>query len=113
MAFMREGSTSESCNTRCCPRCLAAKRQRISTGRQVDGGQRMNPLEIGTERWVLKRLDWPTSYSLPAHEHEGAQIFAMHRGLISVDTSEQRWWMPRGRVGWIPPWHVHSARTFG
>jgi AraC-like DNA-binding protein len=62
--------------------------------------------------WTLEQMIRRESYALPDHSHSEGQIFCVRRGLLAVQTANGHWVMPRECVGWIPPGHIHNARTF-
>jgi AraC-like DNA-binding protein len=49
----------------------------------------------------------------PSHTHPEGQLVAVHSGVVLMETPAGRWAQAPGCVGWIPPHHPHSARSFG
>ncbi|RDU98577.1 AraC family transcriptional regulator [Trinickia dinghuensis] len=47
------------------------------------------------------------------HRHEAGQLLGMFSGLLTVRTDRGAWVLPTTRAVWIPPSHVHSARSHG
>ena len=48
-----------------------------------------------------------------SHAHPEGQLVAVHSGVVLMETPAGRWAQAPGCVGWIPPHHPHSARSFG
>lgn len=49
----------------------------------------------------------------PWHCHAEGQIFVIGQGVMTVTTEDGRWFMPKGRMGWFPPFCHHAARMQG
>ncbi len=47
------------------------------------------------------------------HHHPSGQLLGLFSGLLSVRTVAGAWVLPTTRAVWIPPSHVHSARSHG
>lgn len=47
------------------------------------------------------------------HHHPSGQLLGLYSGLLSVRTQRGAWVLPTTRAVWIPPSHVHSARSHG
>jgi AraC-like DNA-binding protein len=47
------------------------------------------------------------------HAHAQGQLFALHTGLLVMETPAGRWAQLPGRIGWMPPREAHGARSFG
>nr|WP_322029594.1 helix-turn-helix transcriptional regulator [Paraburkholderia sp. J76] len=47
------------------------------------------------------------------HQHPSGQLLGLCSGLLSVRTTQGAWVLPTTRAVWIPPSHVHAARSHG
>lgn len=47
------------------------------------------------------------------HQHSRGELFGSVRGLLSVGLKSGVWMVPATNAVWIPPGHVHSARSHG
>lgn len=45
------------------------------------------------------------------HCHNEGQIWAIFEGIVTTELNGRHWTLPQGRICWIPPGVVHSART--
>lgn len=48
-----------------------------------------------------------------AHQHARGQLFGSMRGLLSVGVEDGVWIVPAIHAVWLPPHHIHSARSHG
>lgn len=54
-----------------------------------------------------------TEFDQGAHHHSRGQLFGSLRGLLSVGIESGVWVVPAIHAVWLPPHHVHSARSHG
>nr|WP_163500890.1 AraC family transcriptional regulator [Halomonas socia] len=54
-----------------------------------------------------------TEFDQGAHRHARSQIFGSLQGLLSVGVEGVMWVVPAIHAIWLPPHHVHSARSHG
>lgn len=54
-----------------------------------------------------------TGFNKDEHHHARGQLLGSHGGLLSVGTEAGIQIVPRVHAVWIPPHHVHSARSLG
>lgn len=47
------------------------------------------------------------------HQHARGQLLGSMRGLLSVGVEDRLWIVPAIHAVWLPPHHVHSARSHG
>lgn len=47
------------------------------------------------------------------HSHARGQLFASMRGLLTIGVADAVWVVPSVHAVWLPPHHVHSARSHG
>lgn len=47
------------------------------------------------------------------HSHARGQLFASMRGLLTIGVDDAVWVVPSVHAVWLPPHHVHSARSHG
>ncbi len=47
------------------------------------------------------------------HSHSRGQLFASMRGLLTIGVADAVWVVPSVHAVWLPPHHVHSARSHG
>lgn len=61
---------------------------------------------------VAAGRDDNTRLSAP-HSHARGQLFASMRGLLTIGVNDAVWIVPSVHAVWLPPHHVHSARSHG
>ncbi|MEJ8800024.1 helix-turn-helix transcriptional regulator [Trinickia caryophylli] len=49
----------------------------------------------------------------PPHTHQSGQLLGLFSGLLTVWTDTSAWIVPATHAIWIPPEHVHAARSHG
>ncbi|WP_407713739.1 AraC family transcriptional regulator [Comamonas testosteroni] len=54
-----------------------------------------------------------TGFNKDAHHHARGQLLGSLGGLLSVGTERGTWVVPSVHAVWIPPHHVHFARSLG
>lgn len=54
-----------------------------------------------------------TEFDRGAHQHSRGQLCGSMRGLLSVGVESGVWVVPAIHAVWLPPHHVHSARSHG
>lgn len=54
-----------------------------------------------------------TEFDLGPHHHSRGQLFGSLKGLLSVGIESGVWVVPAIHAVWLPPHHVHSARSHG
>lgn len=52
-------------------------------------------------------------FNQDAHKHARGQLFGSLQGLVSIGTEGGVWIVPAIHAVWLPPHHVHSARSHG
>jgi len=55
----------------------------------------------------------PAGHGSPPHRHPEGQLLGPLKGLISVGTDRGVWVVPAIHAVWLPPHHVHWARSHG
>lgn len=56
-------------------------------------------------------LEHPAEAVTALHTHDTGQLCWVKAGLLCVETRQDRWVVPVGRLGWIPPDVPHASRT--
>lgn len=54
-----------------------------------------------------------TEFDIGAHQHARGQLFGSLQGLLSVGFESAVWVVPATHAVWLPPHHIHSARSHG
>lgn len=49
----------------------------------------------------------------PLHSHPSGQLLGLFSGLLTVWTDASAWIVPATHAIWVPPGHVHAARSHG
>jgi AraC-like DNA-binding protein len=62
---------------------------------------------------ALHRQDMENGEGNDRHRHAEGQIYLLTRGLCVVEHASERWIMPPGIVGWIPPGTAHATALRG
>jgi AraC-like DNA-binding protein len=70
------------------------------------------PLAPG-QALVAVRGREPAGHSSAPHQHPEGQLIGSRKGLLTVGTAAGMWVVPATHAVWLPPHHVHWARSHG
>lgn len=47
------------------------------------------------------------------HSHPEGQLYRIENGVVCIETDYERWVMPAGMIGWMPPEQQYRTESFG
>lgn len=80
--------------------------------------------DLSLDRSLIDAIDGPSVFVVAgrcqgahfdqgSHRHSRGQLFGSLRGLLSVGVESGVWVVPAIHAVWLPPHHLHSARSHG
>lgn len=70
-------------------------------------------VEMSSKAIFLWKRDDRESWKTEHHTHGSGQLLSLDSGSAAMEVGNASWLLLPGRIGWIPPQHVHSLTSQG
>lgn len=72
-------------------------------------------VEVDEWAWEVgsRATDYPTDWFIEPHSHAKHQLIYAIKGLMIVESGNERWTVPPSRGVWMPCGQVHAIRRVG